>query len=166
MRIADTIQDSIVDGPGFRYVVFTQGCVRACPGCHNPKTHDPMGGKEISVEKLVSDMYSNPLTDGLTLSGGEPFMQPADCAKLARAAHEHGLNVWCYTGYTLEKLQELAETDGAVKELLDEVDVLIDGEFRLEEKSLTLKWRGSRNQRVIDMNETRKSGELTLHPNR
>ena len=104
MRIANTVSDSIVDGPGLRFTVFTQGCPHRCPGCHNPDTHDPAGGHEATVDELAEKLLSNPLTDGLTLSGGEPFCQAEECAKLAAAAREKGLNVWTYTGYTYERL--------------------------------------------------------------
>jgi len=158
MRISETIHDSIVDGPGLRYVIFTQGCPHACPGCHNPGTHDSLGGREISVEELIRDMLSNPLTDGLTLTGGEPFAQAADCAKIARAAQEAGLNVWCYSGWTWEELQKMPEAQA----LLEEIDVLVDGPFWAEEKSLRLKWRGSENQRVIDLKASMESGKIQL----
>jgi len=147
MRIHNTIHDSIVDGPGLRYVVFTQGCPHRCPGCHNPDTHDPAGGKEVRVETLMEDMLRNPLLDGLTLTGGEPFLQADDCAKLARAARAAGLTVWCYSGWTLEQLQEMPEAES----LLREVDVLVDGPYLEAERSLTLPWRGSENQRVIPL---------------
>jgi len=147
MRIHDTIHDSIVDGPGLRYVVFTQGCPHRCVGCHNPETHDPAGGREVSVDDLIADMRKNPLLDGLTLSGGEPFSQAEDCAKLAKAARESGLNVWCYTGWTLEDLRKMPKADI----LLQEVDVLVDGAYVEAERSLNLPWRGSANQRVIDL---------------
>jgi len=154
MRISATVQDSIVDGPGLRFVVFTQGCTHACEGCHNPDTHDLLGGTEILVDDVVKDMLSNPLTDGLTLSGGEPFLQPGDCAMLAAKAHENGLNVWCYSGFTFEELMEMPET----RNLLTQVDVLVDGSFVLEEKSLLLKWRGSSNQRVLDVPKSLEQG--------
>ena len=166
MRIADTIQDSIVDGPGLRFVVFTQGCPHHCPGCHNPGTHDPAGGKEVTVDALEAMLASNPLTDGLTLTGGEPFLQAEACADLARRTHARGLNVWCYTGYTYEQLCTLAQQQPEVQALLDEIDVLIDGPFLLEQRSLTLKWRGSRNQRVIDMAASRAAGQVVEHENR
>ena len=147
MRISDTIHDSIVDGPGLRYVVFVQGCPHRCPGCHNPHTHDPSGGREIDVAALIADMQSNPLIDGLTLTGGEPFSQAESCAKLARAARCTGLNIWCYTGWTIEQLQTCPEA----QVLLSEIDVLVDGPYIEAERSLTLKWRGSKNQRVIPL---------------
>ena len=147
MRISSTMHDSIVDGPGLRYVVFTQGCPHQCPGCHNPDTHDPQGGRETPPEDIIRDMLRNPLTDGLTLTGGEPFMQAEDCAKIARAAKEAGLNVWCYSGWTLEQLQNMPQA----QILLQELDVLVDGPYLEAQRSLTLQWRGSKNQRVIPL---------------
>ena len=166
LRIADTIQDSIVDGPGFRFVVFTQGCLRHCPECHNPNTWDPAGGKEVTVDSLYKTLSANPLTDGLTLSGGEPYLQAAACAELAQKAKSGGFNVWCYSGYTFEEILEISKTDPGFKALIEATDVLIDGMFLNEEKSLTLKWRGSHNHRVIDVRKSLESGEVVLHANR
>ncbi|MCF0120211.1 MAG: anaerobic ribonucleoside-triphosphate reductase activating protein [Oscillospiraceae bacterium] len=158
MRIAEAIQDSIVDGPGFRFAIFTQGCIHNCPGCHNPNTHDITGGKEMTTDELIKKMLSNPMTDGLTLSGGDPFMQPEDCTVIARAAHENGLSVWTYTGYTYEELIGLSETRPEIMELLRETDVLIDGRFVLELRTLDCKWRGSTNQRLIDVKKSLAAG--------
>ena len=149
MRIYGIVQDSIVDGPGLRFVCFVQGCPHHCIGCHNPDSHDPGGGKEMTTDEVIAEMLSNPLTDGLTLSGGEPFEQAVDCLEVAEAAHEHGLNVWCYTGYTYEHL--LKHGTGDQIALLAEVDVLVDGRYEKEKRSLSLEWRGSSNQRVIRM---------------
>ena len=160
MRIAGTVQDSIVDGPGFRFTVFPPGCSHHCPGCHNPQTHDPSGGTEHTVEELLERMRSNPLTDGLTLSGGEPFEQPEDCLLLAQGAHESGLNVWSYTGYLFEFLRD--QGTEAQKVLLREVDVLVDGPFLLDQRTLSLPWRGSRNQRVIDVPKSLENGDVVL----
>jgi anaerobic ribonucleoside-triphosphate reductase activating protein len=159
MRIAGTVQDSIVDGPGFRFTVFTQGCPHHCEGCHNPETHDPSGGSEMTVEELVKQLYSNPLTDGLTLSGGEPFMQPGDCARLAQAAKDKGLNVWTYTGFSFERLLSMSKTTPEIMDLLKLTDVLVDGPFVLAERSLSIKWRGSRNQRLIDVKRSLAEGK-------
>ena len=148
MRISSVVHDSIVDGPGLRYVLFTQGCPHQCAGCHNPDTHDPQGGIEQDVEEIITDMLRNPLLDGLTLSGGEPFMQPKSCAKIARAAKAVGLNVWCYTGFTLEQLRQMPEA----ATLLETVDVLVDGPFVQDLRTFDAKWRGSSNQRVIELN--------------
>lgn len=160
MRIANTVSDSIVDGPGLRFTVFTQGCPHHCPGCHNPDTHDPAGGHEVTVEALARQMMANPLTDGLTLSGGEPFLQAEDCAALARLARERGLNVWTYTGYTYERLLE-GELSGALA-LLEQTDVLVDGPFLLAEKSYEALFRGSANQRLIDVKQSRAAGHVVL----
>ena len=160
MRIAGLTQDSIVDGPGFRFTVFVQGCAHHCEGCHNPQTHDSAGGKEMTTDEIIREMRSNPLTDGLTLSGGEPFDQSEDCLTLVRAARESGLNVWSYSGYLYEQLL----ADEKRSHLLEELDVLVDGPFILSQRSLALAWRGSRNQRVIDVPKSLAAGEVILVP--
>ena len=160
MRIANTVSDSIVDGPGLRFTVFTQGCPHRCPGCHNPDTHDPAGGREAAVEELAEKLLSNPLTDGLTLSGGEPFCQAAECARLAAIAREKGLNVWVYTGYTYERLIA-GEVPGAM-ELLAQADVLVDGPFVEARKSYAALFRGSTNQRLIDVPRSLAAGRAVL----
>ena len=160
MRIANTVSDSIVDGPGLRFTVFTQGCPHHCPGCHNPETHDPAGGREVSVAELEEEMGKNPLIDGLTLSGGDPFCQAAECADLARLAHEKGLNVWTYTGYTYERLIA-GEVPGAM-DLLAQTDVLVDGPFVEARKSYAALFRGSTNQRLIDVPRSLAAGQVVL----
>ncbi len=160
IRIAGTVDDSIVDGPGFRYTVFTQGCSHHCPGCHNPETHDFAGGRVVDTETILAQIRQNPLLDGLTLSGGDPMEQPLPCAELARQAHALGLNVWCYTGYTLEQLLSAAVPDRLA--LLRETDVLVDGPFLLDQRSLELKYCGSRNQRLIDVKKTLAAGQPVL----
>ena len=158
IRIADIVRNSIVDGPGIRYVVFVQGCKHKCKGCHNPQTHDLLGGHLVHTKKLMDEMTSDPLISGLTISGGEPFEQAGCCAALARLAKEAGKNVWCYTGYTYEFLNRFRYS----QELLNHIDVLVDGPYIEEERSLDLPFRGSRNQRIIDMNATREKGEVVL----
>ena len=160
IRIFGTVEDSIVDGPGIRYSVFTQGCPHHCPGCHNPESHAFDAGEVRDTAELVEVMGRNPLLDGITLSGGEPMCQPDACRELAEAAHALRMNVWCYTGYTWEQLHQ--ENDPARMALLHAVDVLVDGPFLLAERSLELKFCGSRNQRLIDMNRTRETGEISL----
>jgi anaerobic ribonucleoside-triphosphate reductase activating protein len=156
MRIAGLLQDSIVDGPGLRFTVFTQGCPHRCVGCHNPETHDPNGGADVAVDEVINKMLSNPLTDGVTLSGGEPFFQPADCVKIAEAAKNADLNIWTYTGWTFEEL--LGSPDPDIQKLLSLTDVLVDGRFVLRERSLNLKWRGSKNQRLLDIRRSLAEG--------
>lgn len=160
MRIANVVNDSIVDGHGLRFTVFTQGCPHHCPGCHNPDTHDPQGGREASQEELLAAMEKNPLIEGLTLSGGEPFQQAEACAALAAAARQRGWNVWTYTGYRYETL--LAAGNPGWEELLRQTDVLVDGPFLQEEKSYELHFRGSRNQRLIDVPASLAQGKVVL----
>ena len=148
-RIAGITNDSIVDGPGLRFTVFTQGCPHRCPGCHNPQTHDFGGGSEADTDEIIAKIKRNPLLDGITLSGGEPFCQPEACAEIARAARGLGPNVWSYSGYTFEELTERGTE--AQRALLREVDVLVDGRFELERRSLECRFRGSSNQRLIDV---------------
>ena len=151
MRIAGLIQDSIVDGPGFRFVVFTQGCEKKCDGCHNPATWDIEGGTETPIDDIITQMLSNPLTDGITISGGEPLLQAGECALLAAAARDNGMNVWIYSGYTYDEITALGKTDPQVSKLIELTDVLVDGAFVASKRDLTLKWRGSSNQRIIDV---------------
>ena len=158
MRIAGMIQDSIVDGPGFRFTLFTQGCPHDCEGCHNPETHDFSGGSEMSTDEIIRKLLSNPLTDGITFSGGEPFEQSEDCAVIAHAARKNGLNVWAYSGYTFEELLKKAEKQPEVMDFLRLTDVLVDGRFILAQRSLSLKWRGSANQRILDVPRSLESG--------
>ena len=157
LRIAGVVDDSIVDGEGMRYTIFVQGCPRRCPGCHNPETQCFEGGR---MEELLAEIQGNPLLTGVTFSGGEPFMQPAPLVDIARECHKKGLDVWSYTGFTLQELH--ARQDTAVEALLSEVDVLVDGDYREEERDLTLMFRGSRNQRIIDMKASRKQKRLVL----
>ena len=162
MRIYGLVQDSIVDGPGFRFSCFVQGCPHHCPGCHNPDSHDPAGGREMTVDEVARELLKNPLTDGLTLSGGEPFAQPEDCLALAEIAHGHNLSVWSYSGWTFEYLRDQG-TD-AQKALLAELDVLVDGPFLQEQRTLALPWRGSRNQRVVNVPASLAAGEAVIVP--
>lgn len=160
IRIAGTVSDSIVDGEGIRYTIFCQGCPRRCPGCQNPETQPREGGRILSFDEALQELAENPLLTGVTFSGGEPFLQSGALARLAALIHARGLDIWCYTGYTLEELRALS--DPAADDLLQQVDVLVDGDYREAERDLTLKFRGSRNQRVIDMAKTRKNGKVVL----
>ena len=163
MRIADFTQDSIVDGPGLRFTLFTQGCLHHCEGCPNPPTHDFGGGREVSTDEIIKIMLSNPLTDGITLSGGDPFCQPDACAEIAEAAKAHSLGVWAYSGWTFEQLLRV-ERPG-VRRLLECCDVLVDGPFVLAQRSLAIKWRGSTNQRLIDVPKSLEAGQAVLWDN-
>jgi anaerobic ribonucleoside-triphosphate reductase activating protein len=150
IRIAGITQDSIVDGPGLRLAVFTQGCPHHCEGCHNPETHDFAGGWLIDTGEIIAMMDKNPLLEGITLTGGEPFCQSEACIELARAAKKRGLNVWVYTGHTFRQLQQLGWR-WRVRGLLRFTDVLVDGPFIQRLRTLDAPWRGSKNQRLIDV---------------
>lgn len=160
LKIAGVVKESIVDGKGIRYTVFTQGCPHHCPGCHNPQTHDFEGGTVMDVREIFEDFRKNPLLKGITFSGGEPFCQSAPLAELAEMVHGAGKDVTVYSGYTYEQLLEKRDPD--VDALLKETDVLIDGPFILAQRNLELTFRGSENQRVIDMKKTRETGKVTL----
>jgi len=179
-----TVPDSIVDGPGLRYAVFVQGCSHHCPGCHNPESQPAEGGTETTLAALLADIRANGLAHDVTLSGGEPFEQPKACAALAAELKRNGYGIWCYTGYLYDDLAGRAEaartqqaqreeagltgnalTEGiaddlAVGDLLDSIDVLVDGPFVESRKSLELKWCGSSNQRLIDVPATRRTGSI------
>lgn len=179
-----TVPDSIVDGPGLRYAVFVQGCSHHCPGCHNPESQPAEGGTETTLAALLADIRANGLAHDVTLSGGEPFEQPKACAALAAELKRNGYGIWCYTGYLYDDLAGRAEaariqqaqreeagltgnalTEGiaddlAVGDLLDSIDVLVDGPFVESRKSLELKWCGSSNQRLIDVPATRRAGSV------
>ncbi len=153
-----TVPDSIVDGPGLRYAVFVQGCSHHCPGCHNPESQPAEGGTETTLAALLADIRANGLVHDVTLSGGEPFEQPEACAALAAALKREGYGIWCYTGYLYDDLA--GRTDPAITNLLDHIDVLVDGPFVESRKSLELKWCGSSNQRLIDVPATRRAGSV------
>lgn len=159
IRVAGIVNDSIVDGPGLRLTVFTQGCPHHCPGCHNPQSHAFDGGELREIDDILEIARENFLLDGITLSGGEPFAQAEACAEIARGAHEAGLNVWCYSGYTFEQL--MSGKDEWL-ELLRNVDVLVDGPFVLEKRTLDAKFRGSHNQRVLDIPASLAAGKAVV----
>ncbi len=156
IRIAGLVPESFVDGDGIRFAIFMQGCLHNCAGCQNPETHALDGGKIIDTDEIISAIKKNPLLDGITLTGGEPFLQINSANEIARAAKNFGLNVWCYTGFTFEELPPDAEP------LLKNIDVLIDGKFIQEQLDLDLQFRGSRNQRIIDLKKTREQNKIVL----
>ena len=162
IRIAGVVRESIVDGPGLRFTVFCQGCPHHCEGCHNMATHDFSGGYDCEISRILEAIDENPLLDGVTFSGGEPMCQPEAFYNLAVQVKERGLNIVTYTGFTYEELITMGESNIGVKKLMDLTDILVDGRFVLEERDLTLPFRGSANQRLIDMNLTRELGKLTL----
>ncbi len=147
LRLAGVIPESIVDGPGIRYALFVQGCPHHCPGCHNPQTHDFEGGQLTTVENARADILKRPYVKALTLSGGEPFCQAESLAELVAPLKEKGFHLMCYSGYTFEQLLALP---GAMP-LLELLDLLVDGPFAEAQKDIGLRFRGSTNQRVLDV---------------
>ena len=159
IRLAGVVRESIVDGPGLRFTVFCQGCPHGCEGCHNPATHDFEGGYDCEISKIIAAVDENPLLDGVTFSGGEPMCQPEAFTVLAEELKKRNLNIMIYPGYTYEELLKLAETRPSVGKLLELADYLVDGRFILAERDLTLPFRGSTNQRILDMKQTLAAGK-------
>jgi len=162
IRLSGIIGESIVDGPGIRFVIFTQGCPHKCKGCHNPETHDFSGGYEVEINILKSAIKSNSLLQGVTFSGGEPFAQAEPLADIASFVHEIKLNIVTYTGYTLEYLIKNSKENTNWNNLLEKTDILIDGPFILEQKNNFLKFRGSKNQRILNCKESLKQGQAVI----
>lgn len=168
LAVPNIQEDSIVDGEGIRSVIWTQGCPHNCKNCHNPNTHDFNKGYLIDVEDIkrkIDNLFSQ---DGITFSGGDPMLQPEACAEIAKYCKEKGLNIWCYTGYNYEELIKLANHKPSIMEFLKEIDVLIDGKFIEEEKSYDILYRGSKNQRIIDVKNSLKMNkvvEITKYDN-
>ena len=163
IRLAADLQpDSIVDGEGIRTVIWTQGCPHNCFGCHNASTHDFSKGDLIDIEDVKEAISELKNQDGITFSGGDPMCQPEACSELAKFARKQGLNIWCYTGYTYEQLLILSKSKPSILEFLKQIDVLIDGKFILSEKSLDATFRGSKNQRIINVQKSLKTNEVCL----
>lgn len=160
VRLAGDIQpDSILDGSGIRTVIWFQGCLHNCKGCQNPETHDMNGGIVVDVDELKMKLKNLKYQSGITLSGGDPFFQPDAALEIAKFAKSIGLNVWAYTGFTYEALL----SDKSRLDLLKNVDVLVDGKFMMDKKSLNCKFRGSTNQRLIDVKKSLEAGGVVLY---
>ena len=162
IKIAGIVKESIVDGPGIRLVVFTQGCVHNCIGCHNPETHSFDEGYYININEIIEMVKGNPLLDGITFSGGDPFHQGRVCGILAKEIKKMGLNVITYTGYTYEEIINEIDINIGWKELFFETDILVDGKFDIDKKNLLLKFRGSENQRIIDVKKSLKNNKIVI----
>jgi len=156
LDLSGIVGDSIVDGPGIRTTIFSQGCPHHCPGCHNPETWDFGCGTPMDEETIVQIVRSNPLCRGVTFSGGEPFAQAEGFAKLAKRLKAEGYEVACYSGFTFEELLEGSQSQ---RDLLASIDILIDGPFLMAEKSLEIAFRGSRNQRILDVPKSLTAGK-------
>lgn len=164
LNLSGLVKESIVDGPGIRMTVFTQGCPHHCKGCHNPETWSFEEKHSGDVDKIIELAKKDPLLQGMTFSGGEPFCQAEGLAELAEKCHENGLNVMCYTGYVFEDIVAAFSEKPEWKKLLENCDYLVDGPFILEEKSLMLLFRGSTNQRFIDVQKSLAEGKVVLMP--
>ena len=165
IRLAGVVRESIVDGPGIRLTVFTQGCPHHCQGCHNPQTHDFNGGYVSNTDNIFKAVQQNPMLQGVTFSGGEPFMQCEPLCELAQKCHQLGLNIMVYTGFTFEQLQAGFDQHPQWKELLENADILVDGKFVYKEKSMLLPFRGSKNQRILDVPQSLKQKKAVLMEN-
>ena len=152
INIAGTIPDSIVDGPGVRYVIFAQGCGHHCKGCHNPQTWDFNKGKSVEVKELFDDIMKSVVSKRVTFSGGDPFYQVPAFVELAKMLNQEGFEIIAYTGFTFEEL--MSDLDNDYINLLEQIDYLIDGKFEEDKKSLSLKFMGSSNQRIIDVQKS------------
>ena len=159
LKLAGLVDDSIVDGPGFRLTVFCQGCHHHCEGCHNPDTWEFGGGNEMQEQQILEMVQANPLVKGVTFSGGEPFEQATGFTKLAKLLKKDGYEVASYSGYTFEQLMNGTEEQ---KELMENIDVLIDGPFVLGLRNLSLIYRGSSNQRILDARESIIQGKAVV----
>lgn len=163
IRLAgDITTDSIVDGEGIRSVIWTQGCIHHCPGCHNPETWDFNGGIEREVSDICKELDQLEFQDGITLSGGDPLCQIDACLEIAKYAKSIGLNVWCYTGYKMEDLLKRIDKEPKLRELLLNIDALVDSPFILELKSYAVPFRGSKNQRIVDTKKSIEENKVCL----
>ena len=161
IRLSGIAYESLVNGPGMRRVLFAQGCTHNCKGCFNPDTHDFNGGELKDIDEIVKDILQNPILKGGTFSGGDPLEQADKFAYIAQKLRANNLNIWCYTGYTFEEILKNKEQRKGWSELLNNIDVLVDGKFD-ETKKGDLRYRGSSNQRIIDIKKTLETGEIQV----
>lgn len=159
IRLASLIHDSIVDGEGLRTVIFTQGCPHKCVGCHNQASIPYDGGQILEIQTVLDDVLSRDLKR-VTFSGGEPFVQAEACYEIAKVLKANGYSLWSYSGYTIDAL--LKHKDPYIKKFLSQLDILIDGRFILAERSLNTLFRGSRNQRIIDVPNSLKENKAVI----
>ncbi|MDS0525322.1 anaerobic ribonucleoside-triphosphate reductase activating protein [Clostridium sp. SHJSY1] len=162
IRLSGIAYESLVNGPGLRRVFFSQGCKHNCNGCFNPDTHDFYGGEERDMDELIQDVVDNPMIKGVTFSGGDPLERAEEFSYMAKKFKEHGLNVWSYTGYTYEYIIDNINKVPGWKGLMENLDVIVDGRFEESKKEDGLRFKGSSNQRIIDVKESMNSGKITL----
>ena len=162
IRLAGIAENSLVNGKGLRKVFFSQGCSHHCEGCFNQHTWEFAGGRMFDMDELVQKVKDEPFLDGVTFSGGDPFQQADKFAYLAKKLHEANINIWAYTGYKFEELMKLAQTNPHIKEMINNVDVIVDGRFMKDKMSENLKYCGSSNQRVIDVKSSLNENKIIL----
>ncbi|MFB9986185.1 anaerobic ribonucleoside-triphosphate reductase activating protein [Bacillus benzoevorans] len=155
--------DSISNGEGWRAVLFVSGCPHQCPGCHNPQSWDAKYWEQYVEEDVYNQIIENPFLDGLTLSGGEPFLYCKELLSLVKRVKEKGLNIWSYTGFTVEEILRWAERNSDVHAFLQELDVLVDGRFLSEKVEPKKLFRGSCSQRIIDVQASLKNQKVVLY---
>ena len=162
IRLAGIAENSLVNGKGLRKVFFSQGCSHHCEGCFNQHTWEFAGGRMFDMDELVQKVKDEPFLDGVTFSGGDPFQQADKFAYLAKKLHEANINIWAYTGYTFEELMKLAQINPHIKQMINNVDVIVDGRFMKDKMSENLKYCGSSNQRVIDVKSSLNENKIIL----
>lgn len=160
VRLSGIAFESLVNGPGLRRVLFAQGCIHNCKGCFNPDTHDLKGGQVMDMDKIIKDIKNNPFIKGVTFSGGDCLEQADKFAYMGKKLKELGLNIWCYTGYTYEYILENKDRRAGWSDLLDNIDVLVDGKFQQDKQDSALRYKGSSNQRIINIKESLKSNKV------
>lgn len=162
IRLAGIAYESLVNGPGLRRVFFAQGCKHNCEGCFNKETHEFNGGELKEIDSLINDVINNPLLKGITFSGGDPLEQAEGFSYMAKAFKEKGLNIWCYTGYTFEQIIDMMKENKSLNELISNIDVLVDGKFEINNKKDDLNFRGSTNQRLINVKESLEKNKIII----
>lgn len=162
IRLAGIVYESLVNGPGLRRVFFAQGCKHNCEGCFNKETHNFNGGELREIDILIDDVINNPLLKGITFSGGDPLEQSEGFSYMAKAFKKKNLNIWCYTGYDFEKILDMMKENKSLYELISNIDVLVDGKFEINNKNDSLRFRGSTNQRLINVKESLEKNEIII----
>ena len=158
ISILEIVEDTTVDGPGFRTSVYSSGCPHHCPGCHNPQSWSIDNGHPVEIEEILKVILDDPFAD-VTFTGGDPMFQPQGFTALAKAIKQHSnKNIWCYTGYRFEELLQ----NPAQRTLLEQIDTLVDGRFIEALKDEELRFRGSSNQRIIDVQASLRKGEIVM----
>jgi len=157
LRVIDISEGTSVDGPGLRTSIYFAGCTHHCPGCHNPQSWDPQAGRDVTIDEMIKVIDFNDFN--VTFSGGDPLFQAEEVTALARRIKsELHKNIWCYTGYIWENIVD----DARFRPLLETIDVLVDSPFILSQRNIDLRFRGSSNQRIIDVQKTLKLGKVQI----